>query len=137
MIIVTLVVAFYMPDDIIAIATSAFMGLCASAFLPMFTAGVFIKRPSVLAAKMSLIVGTLTWFIWGIFVYGTVSGAKYSGYSPVFGICEWLFDKPSLLGTPYSWIDPLFLALPLATISLVIGYLVDRNRKELTVEVAE
>ncbi|QLH74676.1 MAG: sodium:solute symporter family protein [Methanomassiliicoccales archaeon] len=130
MIAVTLAVAFYMPNEIIAIATSAFMGLCASAFLPMFAAGVFIKRPSVIAAKLSLAVGALTWFIWGMFVYGSGTvETKWSGYTPVFGVCQALFDKASVLPTPYSWIDPLFVALPLATLMLIIGYAVDRNRK--------
>ncbi|HSV42889.1 MAG TPA: sodium:solute symporter family protein, partial [Methanomassiliicoccales archaeon] len=126
MILVTLVVAFYMPKNIIAVATSMFMGLCASAFLPMFAVGVFAKRPSTLAAKLSLVTGTVVWFMWGIFVYGR--------YSDVFGINKALTGSVTLAGTPWSWIDPLFIALPAAIIALVIGWLIDPARKAVPAE---
>jgi solute:Na+ symporter, SSS family len=122
MIIVTLIVAFYMPNDIIAVATSMFMGLCASALLPLFAAGVFMKRPSALGAKLSLIVGTAAWFLWGMFVY--------TKYSVVFNVCEPIFGKITLGQEPWIWIDPLFIAMPLAIIALVIGILIDPARKK-------
>ena len=69
MIMVSVVVAYLMPDGIIARATAMFMGLCAAAFLPLFTLGIFSKKPSLLAAKASLIFGTGTWFLWTAFVH--------------------------------------------------------------------
>ena len=63
-----------------------FMGLCAAAFLPMFTYGIFSKRPSALAAKLSLVVGAAVWFFWTAFVHIKESDP--------LGLCEWIFGKP-------------------------------------------
>ncbi len=95
--------AFVMPGSIIARATVMFMGLCASAFLPLFAVGVYCKRPDPLAAKASLIVGAVVWFLWTAFVH--VAESK------PLGISQMIFGKPSLLGLPWSVIDPLVIAL--------------------------
>jgi len=114
-------VAYLMPKDIIAIATAMFMGLCAVAFLPMMTYGIFAKKPFSLPAKLSLVVGASTWFLWAMFVY--------ERYAKVFGLCEFLFGEVTLLQDPYKWIDPLFIGIPLSVATLIIGILVMRQRK--------
>ncbi|MDI9633442.1 MAG: sodium:solute symporter family protein [Methanolinea sp.] len=106
MIVASVVVAFLMPGSIIAIATAMFMGLCASAFLPVFAVAVSCRDPSPLAAKASLVSGALIWFAWALFVN--------SRYSAVFGLAPALLGKASVLSFPWSAMDPLVVALPVS-----------------------
>jgi SSS family solute:Na+ symporter len=111
MIIISVILAYIMPGSIIARATAMFMGLCASAFLPAFTHALFSKNPSRKAAISSLIVGSAAWFLWTAFVHVKES--------EVLGICILCFGKTALLGSPWTVIDPLIIALPLAALTLV------------------
>jgi len=120
MILVSVTLAFFMPESIIARATAMFMGLCAAAFLPLYTLAVFSERPSLLAAKASLIVGTSTWFLWTAFVH--IKESK------VLGISKALFDKDALLGSPWTVVDPLVIALPASVMALLICVYMDRRR---------
>ena len=79
-----------MPGSIIARATAMFMGLCACAFLPAFVHGLFSKKPSALAAKLSLGLGALSWFFWTAFVHVKESS--------ILGISQFIFGPPAVLG---------------------------------------
>ena len=111
MIVASVIIAFLMPGSIIAIATAMFMGLCASAFLPVFAVAVYCKKPDPLAAKASLVVGALVWFIWALFVN--------TKYAAVFGLSKTLFGQVGILGYPWSAIDPIVIALPLSAITIL------------------
>jgi SSS family solute:Na+ symporter len=117
MIVVSIALAFVMPGSIIARATAMFMGLSAAAFLPLFTLAIFSERPSLLAAKLSLVVGTGTWFIWTAFVHIKESS--------VLGISKALFGTDAVLGSPWTVVDPLVIALPASVIALIVGVLLD------------
>ncbi|HOT03798.1 MAG TPA: sodium:solute symporter family protein [Methanolinea sp.] len=112
MIVVSVIVAFLMPGSIIAIATAMFMGLCASAFLPVFAVAVYCKRPDPFAAKVSLVVGAAVWFLWALFVN--------SRYAAVFGLSGAVLGKTSVLPYPWSAIDPLIIALPLSGLAILL-----------------
>ncbi|HSV42605.1 MAG TPA: sodium:solute symporter family protein, partial [Methanomassiliicoccales archaeon] len=118
MIVVSVGLAFLMPGSIIARATAMFMGLCAAAFLPMFTYGIFVDRPSAFAAKLSLLVGAFTWFFWTAFVHVKESS--------VIGLCKLFFGTDALFGAPWTVVDPLVIAIPAAIISLIVGIVIDR-----------
>ncbi len=129
MIIASVIIAFLMPGSIIAIATAMFMGLCASAFLPVFAVAVYSKKPSQLAAKASLVTGAVAWFIWALFVN--------TRYASVFGLCNAITGKTSLLGLPWAAVDPLVVALPLSAVimcGMQLHY--QREEKELAVNMA-
>jgi SSS family solute:Na+ symporter len=126
MILVSVGMALVMPESIIARATAMFMGLCAAAFLPLYTLGVFSKRPSLLAAKASLVVGTSTWFLWTAFVHIKESS--------VIGISRFLFGSDALLVSPWTVVDPLVIALPASVMALLIGVYVDRRRASSPIE---
>ncbi len=93
MIVASVVLAFFMPASIIARATAMFMGLCASAFLPLFVHGLFSKKVSRVAAISSLVVGTVVWFFWTFFVHKAESAP--------LGLCHAIFGVDSLLGMPW------------------------------------
>jgi SSS family solute:Na+ symporter len=112
MIIVSVIVAFLMPGSIIAIATAMFMGLCASAFLPVFAVAVYCRKPDPTAAKVSLVLGAVAWFIWALFV-----NARYAG---VFGLSKALLGTTSVLPYPWSAIDPLVIALPISALAIIV-----------------
>ncbi len=129
MIIASVGLAFLMPPSIIARATAMFMGLCAAAFLPLFTHALFSKKVSLLAAKLSLLVGAISWFTWTAFVH--------IAESQPLGICKALFGSDSLLnGTSWTVVDPLVIAIPLSILALSIGWLIDSNRNRLLPELA-
>ncbi len=120
MIAVSVALALVMPSNIIARATAMFMGLCACAFLPVLTYGLYSKAPLALPAKLSLVVGAVSWFLWTVFVH-TAEASQ-------LGICGALFKRVTLLGAPFNVIDPLIIGLPLATVALVIGMVWTRTR---------
>ncbi len=122
MFVISLALAFIMPDSIIARATAMFMGLCASAFLPAFTYGLFSKNPSRKAAIAGLVTGTVAWFLWTVFVHEAESG-------PI-GICNMLFGTKALLGFPYTVIDPLVVAMPLSIVALAVVWLLTRHTQD-------
>jgi SSS family solute:Na+ symporter len=119
MIVVSVGLAFLMPGSIIARATAMFMGLSAAAFLPLFTLAIFSERPSLLAAKLSLIVGAGSWFLWTAFVHVKES--------EVLGISRALFGTDAVLGSPWTVVDPLVIALPASALALLLGLLLERR----------
>ncbi|HEY3418969.1 MAG TPA: sodium:solute symporter family protein [Methanomassiliicoccales archaeon] len=129
MIVASVGLAFIMPPSIIARATAMFMGLCAAAFLPLFTHALFSKKVSLLAAKSSLVVGAVTWFAWTAFVHTKESSA--------LGICKALFGSDSLLaGTSWTVVDSLVIAIPLSILALFIGWYLDKRNDRLLPELA-
>jgi SSS family solute:Na+ symporter len=120
MILASVVLAFFMPASIIARATAMFMGLCAAAFLPLFVHGLFSKKVSRLAAKLSLCVGTIVWFLWTAFVH--------SAESAPLGISKALFGVSTVLPSPWPVVDPLIVAIPCSIAALAIGYMLDKNK---------
>ena len=111
MIVASVALAFVMPPNIIARATAMFMGLCACAFLPALTYGIYSKRVSAFPAKLSLVAGALGWFVWAVFVH--------EAEAKPLGICQALFGQTTLLGAPYTVVDPLIIGLPIAAVTLV------------------
>lgn len=107
MLIVVLVVAFYMPSNIIAKATSIFMGLTAATLLPAYTYCLYCKGvPNRKAALFSIAIGAVVWVFWGFFMC--------AGIANVIG-------TPLLASGLITFVDPLIIALPLSVVALLIG----------------
>ena len=109
MMVVSTLLAFLLPISIIARATAMFMGLCAAAFLPAFAVGVYAKAPSTKAALCSMVSGAVIWFGWTAFFH--------AAEAKPLGLCQAIFGKVTLLGSPLTAVDPIMIALP---ISLVV-----------------
>jgi len=81
---------------------------------------MYCSRPSLRAAKISLVVGAAAWFVWTAFVHVKESAA--------LGLSNLLFGVPAVLSAPWQDVDPLVIALPLSTAALLIGWVLDRHR---------
>jgi len=111
MMVLSTILAFLLPVSIIARATAMFMGLCAAAFLPAFAIGVYAKVPSTKAALCSMIGGAVAWFVWTAFFH--------AAEAKPLGLCQALFGKVTLLGTPWTAVDPIVIALPISFIIML------------------
>ncbi|MDQ1275599.1 MAG: solute:Na+ symporter, family [Euryarchaeota archaeon] len=111
-IIASVILAYILPVSIIASATAIFFGLCAAAFLPMYTGALFWKRMTKEGAIASLIVGTFSSLFWLIFVHAKEAAP--------LGISQALFGKATLLTGTWTVVDPILVATPLAMLAAVI-----------------
>ena len=129
MMVLVVLVAYLMPSNIIARATTIFMGLTAAAVLPSFAYGLFSKNPDKRAAHVSIAVGAVSWTIWAFFVERTTSG--------MMGVCQALFGVKYLSDGIYGFIDPLVIGLPLSALALIISLLVIKAIGKTPAPVAE
>jgi SSS family solute:Na+ symporter len=111
---------------IIATGTALFFGLCAATFLPAYIGALYIKTLSKVAAIGSMIVGFTTSTFWIFFVHKKESASLQ--------LCKLIFGKPSIVdGTalsPLSMVDPIFIALPLSAIAILIFAFICRSDLE-------
>lgn len=111
--IATVIVAYVLPGNIIAVATSIFFGLCAAAFLPIYVGALWWPRATKTGATWSMLVGTIVYSFMCLFVH-----AKES---TIFGLANAIIGKSSLAGTgPLSYVDPLIVALPASCIVFIV-----------------
>jgi len=125
-IIISVALAYKLPPGIIARATAIFFGLCAAAFLPMYTGGIFWKRMNRQGATASLLVGTFASLFWLTFVNGKVASS--------LGISKAIFGVDTLLTGTWTFVDPILVATPLAFIVAIIVSLMTRPDPEEHVE---
>ncbi len=127
MMVVSTIIAFLLPVSIIARATVMFMGLCACAFLPAFAVGVYAKAPSTKAALCSMVTGAVLWFAWTAFFH--------AAEAKPLGFCQALFGKVTLLGSPWTAVDPIVIVLPVSfivMIALQMQYDADQTAAEVS-----
>jgi SSS family solute:Na+ symporter len=111
--VLVVVYCYLMPSDIIAKATSLFMGMTAAALLPAFAHGLYSKRPRKDAAFASIIAGTATYLIWALFI-----NASSSVFLP---ICKWITgDKVLFMTSNIQFVDALIVALPVSVITMLL-----------------
>jgi solute:Na+ symporter, SSS family len=120
--ILAIILGAWVGDNIIALATAVFFGLCAAAFLPAFLAGLFWRRVSRAAVIASVLAGFLSDGFWILFVNAKTAAGV--------GVCQALFGKPTLVpaGWSVTWsvVDPLVIGIPCAAIVLVVVGLLAR-----------
>jgi len=110
-VLVTVILGFQLPQSIIAIATAIFFGLCASTFLPAYAGALFWKGMTKAGAIASMFTGFLVTALWLLFVHKKESEA--------LGLCQLIFQKPTLAAAPWTVVDPIVIALP---ISLLVAF---------------
>lgn len=111
--VLVVVYCYLMPSDIIAKATSLFMGMTGAAMLPAFAHGLYSKKPRKDAAIASIAVGTGVYLFWALFV-----NASSSVFLP---ICKWITGNQVLfMGSGLMYVDALIVALPVSAIAMIL-----------------
>lgn len=118
--VLTVVYCYMMPNDIIAKATSVFMGITAAALLPAYFHGLYSKNPCRKAAITSMVVGTVVYLFFALFI-----NSGTSIFLPICGLLTGqsvLFPDSILAST-----DALVIALPASIIAMVIALVYFRH----------
>ena len=68
-----------------------------------------------------MIIGAITWFLWTAFVH--------TAEAKTLGISQILTGSQTILGLPWSVVDPLVIALPLSLIVMIAFQLKEREGK--------
>lgn len=120
-IIISYIVCYALPMNIIARGTSMFMGVCASTFLPTYFCALYWKKVTRRAAMASMWSGLLV----SLFVLGFLHKAE----AAPLGICRAIFGKEVIFDVyPYYVIDPILYALPVSVIVIVIVTLFSKKK---------
>lgn len=125
-ILVSLILAYFLPviyskgEAIIARGTSIFFGLCAGTFLPAYISALYIKRITKAGVVAGMLSGFTVAFLWLVFVLEKEAMA--------IGLCQVLFGKPTLLSSPWTMVDPMFISFPT---SLIVTLVVSLFTKKL------
>ena len=127
-VVLSFILGYFLPISIVARATSLFFGICAATFLPMYTLGLFWKRANKPGAFTGMIVGLITSLFWMLFIH--------EANSKMIGLVKLLTGKTTLLGAPWSTMDPIVIAFPLAFIVTLIVTLCTRPMPKEIVEKA-
>jgi solute:Na+ symporter, SSS family len=125
-VVLSFVLGLFLPISIVARATSLFFGICAATFLPMYILGLFWKRANKAGAFTGMIVGLVSSLFWMLFIH--------EANSKMIGIVNLLTGKTTLLGAPWSTMDPIVIAFPLAFIVTIIVTLATKPMPKELVE---
>jgi len=118
-VVIAVVLGYILPENIIARGTSIFFGLCAAAFLPMYTCALFWKRATRAGAIAGLVTGTFSSVLWMVFVHKKEAEA--------LGISRFIFGRDMLITQmPWPVVDPIVVALPLAFLVTIVVSILTR-----------
>ncbi len=123
------VYCYLMPKDIIAKATSIFMGMTAAALLPAYFHGIYSKNPCRKAAIASMVAGTASYLFLALFIN--------AGTSIFLPICDLITGQKVLFpDSVFASIDALVIALPLSIIVMAVALIYFRHEEAKTQAVA-
>jgi len=121
----TVFLGIRMGAGIIARATAIFFGLMASSFLAPYFASLYWKKLTRKGAIAGILSGLATAVFCFLFLHGKEAA--------VFGLCEALFGRTTLLGGVWPSVDPMVLALPVSVLFTIAGSLLSSVENEKTV----
>lgn len=105
-VIITVILGYKLPPNVIAVATAIFFGLCATVFLPAYVGALFYKGMTKTGAIASMIVGFTGSMFWLLFIHQKEAEA--------IGLCKFIFGKPTLASFPWTVVDPIVVILPIS-----------------------
>ncbi|MBO5669842.1 MAG: sodium:solute symporter family protein, partial [Candidatus Methanomethylophilaceae archaeon] len=119
MMVLVVVYCYLMPSDIIAKATSVFMGMTAAALLPAYVHALYSKNPNRGAAFNSVVAGSVVYLFWALFVN--------KGTSIFLPICKLLTGNQVLFDGTVMYVDAMIVALPVSAIVMAISLFIARK----------
>jgi SSS family solute:Na+ symporter len=115
--IIAVILGYILPANIIARGTAIFFGLCAIAFLPMYTSALYWRGATRAGAIAGLLTGTFLTVFWYLFIH--------KAEAVPLGICKMLLGRDVLITQmPWPVVDPIVVALPVAflvTVAVSLG----------------
>ncbi len=111
-IIISVLLGYYLPTSIIARGTALFFGVAAATFLPMYICGLYWRGATKAGAISGMVVGVVASVFWMLFIH--------EANSAMIGLCNLLFGKASLVGFPWSAVDPILVAFPASFIVTIL-----------------
>ena len=116
-ILISFVICFVIGESsespIIAISTSLFMGICASAFLPSYFCALYWKGATKQGAYASMWVGLIVTILLVLFIHVKESS--------VLGVCRSLFGTDTLVtDSMLRFVDPIMFAFPLSCLTIFV-----------------
>lgn len=126
-ILISFIICFVLGEGndspIIAISTSLFMGICASAFLPSYFCALYWKKVTKEGAYASMWVGVVATMLMLVFIHAKEATA--------LGICKSLFGTDVLVTDGMmKFVDPIMFAFPLSCITIVVVSLLTQKNKQ-------
>ena len=119
--VLVVVYCYLMPNDIIAKATSVFMGMTAAALLPAYLQALYSKNPDKPAALASIVTGTVSYLFFALFIN--------KGMCIFLPVCEMLTGQAVLYpDSILAFLDPLVISLPISIVTMAVFLLVKRAR---------
>jgi SSS family solute:Na+ symporter len=126
-IVIALILGYILPENIIARGTAIFFGLCAAAFLPMYTSALYWKGATKEGAIAGLVTGTFVTVFWYLFIH--------KAEAVPLGICKMLLGRDVLIAQmPWPVVDPILVALPLAIVATVAVSLMTKRPNDKHLE---
>ena len=126
-IIIAVILGYVLPGNIIARGTAIFFGLCAAAFLPMYTSALYWRG----ATRAGAIAGLLTGTFLTVFMYLFIHKAE----AVPLGVCKMLLGRDFLITQmPWPVVDPIIIALPVAMLVTVAVSLMTKKLSEKHLE---
>ena len=123
-IIAVVLLGFFLPGSIVAIATAIFFGLCASSFLPMYALGLYWKGITKAGATSGLVFG----FLGSVFYLFFIHAKEAAG----LGICNAIFGQPTIIKGMINVVDPIIVIFPLTiVITVVVSLMTKKPDQEL------
>ncbi len=117
--VLVVVYCYLMPNDIIAKATSVFMGMTAAALLPAYFQALYSGNPDKTAALASIVTGTVSYLFFALFIN--------KGMCIFLPVCEMLTGQAVLFpDSILAFLDPLVVSLPISIITMAVFLLVRR-----------
>jgi SSS family solute:Na+ symporter len=114
---------YILPENIIVRGTAIFFGLCAAAFLPMFTCALYWRGATRAGAIAGLVTGTFVTVFWYLFIH--------KSEAVPLGVCKMLLGRDVLITQmPWPVVDPIMVALPLAALVTVGVSLMTKKMNE-------
>ena len=126
-VILALILSFILPGSIIAQGTALFYGICAAAFMSVYTCALYWKKTTKEGAIAGIVSGTVSCLFWLIFVYGKTAVG--------LGVCEFLTGQPMLIqALPWSSIDAIIIGVPISFIFTIVVSLITKPLDQEIVE---
>ncbi|MEW9031245.1 MAG: sodium:solute symporter family protein [Planifilum fimeticola] len=110
-VVAAVILAYILPGSVIAQATAFWFGICAAGFLPALIGALYWRNATRAGAAASIVTGFVVSIFGFLFLHQKEAAA--------IGLSKALFGKETLLPYPWTHVDPLFYAFPIAAVVFV------------------